>query len=227
MTVAVLRAHGVGGKVVLLFHSLGCWHALAFAQYLREARATQNLGLSVVSAVAVDAVVPRWERWDKPSDLTKCSTSAARSSVHPIWPLARSTRPSGLPRLLYTGNFGGYADIIDMYPKDLQSAALAYSMRRKWFESVVVEAEMWGINCGWARRAEGAFAALKALEIIVVPAGVNITALQDLNTGSSVTVVNAPTVGAQHEHAAMMIHEKYATSVVVPALLRAIVAAQQ
>jgi len=227
MTAAALAAHGVRGRAVLLFHSLGAFHALALAALLRE-RALAGEGgggLEVMSAVAVDAVTPLWSKWNvQTTDLaTLCDVGAAVVPTHWFWTTMRLLRPSGIPRLALAAGFGGFDALIGMYPPDIGPAARAYSMRRKFFDAVSTELSLWRVNCGHARRGEAAFAALRSLETIVVPAGLNLTVFAELNANSRLTVAGC--AAAVDEHVGVMVQKDCAAAIVVPALLRAIAAA--
>ena len=78
ITEAALRKAGVGGPLILLFHSLGGYHSLALAAQLRLSGASD---MWLVGGVAVDAMTPRW-----------VGVARARGAARALHPIATRCR---------------------------------------------------------------------------------------------------------------------------------------
>ena len=275
----VLRAYGVKGDIILMFHSLGSYWAMALAHQVRDIcsilqcvavccsvlqrvavccsvlqrdavwhafdrRSTDSdswrwriqvrdisnsSDMRFVGGVAIDALAtqwvsprdPRWISWNEPSPEADCNPNAPLHDPYgygDLWKLIKTLTPTGLVRLLYATGFGNYNVVIKMYPSDVQGAVETYSMSRKFIDTAILETERWDINCGYAKAGEGVFAELVAFELIVVPKGLNLSALALLNPRSNVTIAQGP---KENEHSGILLHKDYAP-IVAQALLRVI-----
>lgn len=214
ITEAVLHSMGIKGDLILMFHSLGAYWALALASQIKLISKDPNI--QFVGAVAVDGVSTEWKEWDVP--MTSCSPYASKDSPSTLWSLVRAGAPSGLVRLGFLAGIGWFQDVIKMYPDYMQDTVFAYSMRRKYFDAIIIESQYWKINCGYAKAGEPIFAQLKAFEVIVVPNGLNLTQLALLNNRSNVTIASGP---SGLEHSGILLHRDYAP-ICTDALLRVI-----
>jgi len=177
--------------------------------------------MRIVGAVAIDALAPQWVSWREPRPQAVCNCDAPLHDPYGFvvfWKYIKTASPTGLVRLLYASGLGGYDVVMKMYPSDVQGEVLGYSMRRKFFDTAVLEAERFDINCGYARRGEAILGHLLAFEVIVVPNDINLTALALLNPRSNVTITPGP---PEDEHAGIILHKDYAP-IVTQALLRVI-----
>lgn len=175
---AELAAGRMGGRVVVVFHSLGGYVAPALAYELRN-----DPQLALVGAVAADAMTPSWEEWDTPKAAAECSIGAGIDCGAwegcGFWRMTRVFEPSGLLRLLLIGGFGGFDTSIRALPADVQADYIANVMQPKQFQNVLAEGSAMRVNCGYAKQGEAhlAAAAARAFEVLVVPDGLNLTGI--------------------------------------------------
>ena len=123
LTLQVLQKEEITGDLILNFHSLGAYHALALSAEIlklnqKETEKSTKLW-KIRGMVAVDAMVPEWYNYDKKRETTHCSTTAPLTDGNDtgFWKLIRTVVPSGGPRLLYATGFMGFSDQVNLYPK--------------------------------------------------------------------------------------------------------------
>lgn len=213
MTQDVLTQEGVSGDIILVYHSLGGFHALSFARQLRG-----STDMVLRGGVAIDALDPSAET----SFIKECTTTAdVLSELHPWlwhWIIVRSLVPFGIPRLvLLAMNSVGFTDISRL-PAAVEGRYTENAMRPKYYQATIEEGRRWELNCGYAKEGEPDFgaAAFEALEVIVVPSGVDERGLADLNANSNLVV--AENTG----HTRVLFDEADCALYVAPALVRVI-----
>lgn len=215
VTEAVLRKQGVRGDVIMLFHSLGGYHTMAFLHHVKEVSEFKDI--RILGGVAVDAMAPDWLQHDVPRPAASCSP-AAPFEGGPLWPTFRILSATGVVRILYSSGFGGFNIAVLMYPADLTDKVSAYSMRRIFYDSVIVEDQRWSINCGYAIRGQAAMADLLALEVISLPGGLDMANFALMNNRSRLIVTPGP---PEAQHSGIMLHHDYAP-ILVDSLVRVI-----
>lgn len=225
LTALALKSKGVRGGLVLLYHSLGGYHALALGAYLRD---NPSAGLRLVGGVAVDAMDPR-DRAEYADRFcsTKTPVGSDSWSLEQFHRLLRVTAPSGLNRLLYVLDYSGLRTILEDLPEDVHSYKVANGMTLKFFDATWTEASSWSTNCGYALAgagvtvADSAFYNMSRLEVITV---------SDEGDEEAVTLANLVPAGRAHvvrayepvTHESVLFKETDAARIVVPALLRVI-----
>ena len=173
-----------------MFHSLGGYHAGAFAAALA---ADLTPAFSIVGAVAIDAMSPYWSAWDTPIPEASCSPDHALESgdsAIPFWRMVRDAEPTGLVRILYVSGYGGYDEVVKWFPPSVQSAMLANAMRPKYPRTILLERARWSINCGFARPGVGIFASVTRMELITATGGLNNTHWADAGPAGGATVTH-------------------------------------
>ena len=225
LTLEVLEKGGVTGDLVLVFHSLGGYHALSLAGAISK---RDDSLFRVRGMVAVDAMVPEWYEYNRRRESAYCSETSELLPNGWFWPLVRVATPSGLPRIVYATGFGGFADSVNLYPEKYRDNILNLNMRRKYIDSRITEGERWAINCGYALQGQHVLQNASdyvRLEVLVAIHGINITHFSEIS--SNETEINVelidltgdyPSQVSQHE--ALMLGEKAAREHVVPSLLR-------
>eukprot|EP00928_Gymnodinium_smaydae_P016034 TRINITY_DN15977_c0_g1_i1.p1 TRINITY_DN15977_c0_g1~~TRINITY_DN15977_c0_g1_i1.p1 ORF type:complete len:516 (-),score=33.61 TRINITY_DN15977_c0_g1_i1:110-1468(-) len=213
ITQSALAALGISGDMILVFHSLGGYWALALAKLLQSDSTRTILG-----GVAIDALVPRWKNWKEERQMSACNKEHSPVGGS-FWKLVKTMEPTGLVRLLYVSNFAGYKELINIMHPDVQGPYFANAMSPKYFDVVITENERWEINCGWAIEGEAAMGEWKRLEVIVVPNGVNNSHFADLNTASNVDIQMGGPPG--NEHSGIIFHPLHSQTIAA-ALLRVI-----
>lgn len=175
---AAKSAGKAGRDLVLLMHSLGGYHGLALAKELAHANE-----LRIVGAVSADAMSPSWGRWDMPRPAAECSPTLQPSCSGwrecSFWRLVRLVEPTGIVRLLYVSGVGGFDTSVRALPEDIQATYLANAMKPSYLDYILTEGSAWGRNCGFAKLGESELTnpSVKRFEVVVVPDGVNLTAL--------------------------------------------------
>ena len=227
LTLEVLQKEKITGDLVLMFHSLGAYHALALAAEISQEK--DDLW-KVRGMLAVDAMVPNWSTFEKRRE--SCSTKAALENSYWtwFWSAVRTVAPSGLPRMIYVTGYGGYFNSMNLYPTQYTNILLNLNMRRKYFDTRVVEGRRMGINCGYAKNGQETLkqqprGAYVRLEVLVAINGINITQFSQIASNS--TNVNVELIDLSEEyskevsqHQALMLSQKASTDYVVPAVLR-------
>jgi pimeloyl-ACP methyl ester carboxylesterase len=112
LTKEALQAVGVK-DAVLLFHSLGGYHALALAKEVED-----DPNIRLLGGVAIDALVPSYEAWDKRRPSSECDINVV-APANWFWSLVQKIEPSGLTRFLYASGFNGYDTLVRMLPTDI------------------------------------------------------------------------------------------------------------
>ena len=151
-------------KLVLMFHSLGGYHAGA----LRAALAIDQ-AFDVRGVVAVDAMVPAWSGQNTSRPAAACDVDAPLSNSDaniPFWKLVRDAEPTGLVRIMYVSGVGGYNAVVLWFPRAVQPALLGNAMRAKYPRAILTERQRWAINCGYASAGMGDFAAVDHMEVL-------------------------------------------------------------
>ena len=192
LTQEVLHKEKVTGKLILLFHSLGGYHALALANQLEK-----DEDITIVAGVAIDAMTPRWRKWNISRKPEECNTDVALAPANFFWGIVQRLEPAGLPRFIFATGFQGYDILVRMLPNDIGPRYLSNDMLPKYFQAVVDETQRWARNCGYARAGEKAMGKLLRLDVIVVPLGLNLTQYAKLNNNSHVVLLDGP-VGDHH-----------------------------
>ena len=208
-------------KLVLMFHSLGGYHAGA----LRAALAIDQ-AFDVRGVVAVDAMVPAWSGQNTSRPAAACDVDAPLSNSDaniPFWKLVRDAEPTGLVRIMYVSGVGGYNAVVLWFPRAVQPALLGNAMRAKYPRAILTERQRWAINCGYASAGMGDFAAVDHMEVLtstVAGSGLDNDHWRDYGPGPSRTRV---TYVVDAGHQAMLLKEGPAATVAL-ALVRTIVA---
>ena len=234
LTLDVLAAEKITGDLVLMFHSLGGYHALSLAAAIYERKTTVKKGSPswrVRGMVAVDAMTPEWSDYQKPRPKDECNSALPPGPTGWFWPAVRVVTPTGLPRLLYETGYGGYSDSVGLYG-ELANTMLNLNLRRKYMDSRIAESARWGINCGYALRGQKALQDADtneyvALEVLVAIHGINLTEFSAIASNS--TAVNVELIdltgnfsGSVSQHQALMLSEQASRQYVVPSLLRVV-----
>ena len=234
LTLDVLAAQKVRGDLVLLFHSLGGYHALSLSSAIARRRLQDQPTppqWRVRGMVAVDAMTPEWFNFDEPRTAKECGATVELAPTGWFWPAVRVVTPTGLPRLVYATGFGGFSDSVGLYGS-LANTMLNLNMRRKYIDSRLTESARWGVNCGYALEGQKVLQAAAsneyvALEVLVVIHGLNLTefgAIASNGTSVNISLIDLtgqyPTSVSQHE--AVMLAERACREHVVPAVLRVV-----
>jgi pimeloyl-ACP methyl ester carboxylesterase len=216
MTLALIRAEGIQGDIVLLYHSLGGYHVLALADALRTDGGSD---VRLVAGVACDAMDPDWFEWDARRPAENCDTAVALPAYNFLnfWTLVDSGQPSGLVRIIYSSGFGGFDALVNLVPDDWRDRYFANAMSASYFDAVQEEDRRWDINCGHAKPGMIAAADWRYMEVISCPQGLNLTKLGRMNA-NSVTLIVPDEVG----HAELLFDKRWAELYVAPALARAV-----
>ena len=232
ITLDVLIKQEITGDLVIMFHSLGGYHALA----LSAAIARQGFKdrpkpprWRVRGMVAVDAMTPSWFAFDKPRPTDQCNVNVEPVSTGWFWPAVRVVTPTGLPRIVYATGFGGFSDSVSLYGK-LADTMLNLNMRRKYTDSRLVESARWEMNCGYAIEGqkvlqEAAAGEFVALEVLVAIHGLNLTEFGAIASNSTAVKVQRIDLtgkfsGSVSQHEALMLSEEASREWVTPAVLR-------
>jgi len=203
LTQHTLQAAGVT-DTILLFHSLGGYHALALAKQVED-----DPNIKILAGVAIDALAPQWSRWNKRRQPSDCGIETV-APAHWFWSVVQKIEPTGFPRLLFAIGFNGYDTLVRMLPVDIGPKYLANDMLPKYFQAVVDESRRWAQNCGYAKAGESAMHKLKRLDVVVVPDGVNVSQYALLNNNSNVVVMDGPT---EDPHSGVLLSQAWAPKV--------------
>ncbi len=190
---------------ILLFHSLGGYHALALAKQVED-----DPDIHILGGVAIDALAPQWARENKRRPSTHCAVDAPLAPADWFWSGVQKVEPSGLPRLMYATGFNGYDTLVRMLPEDIGPKYLANDMLPRYFQAVVDESRRWAQNCGYAKAGESAMKKFKRLDVIVVPDGVNVPQYSLLNNNSNVVILEGP---KGNPHAGVLLDKAWAPKV--------------
>jgi pimeloyl-ACP methyl ester carboxylesterase len=237
LTLQVLQKEEITGDLILNFHSLGAYHALALSAEIlklnqKETEKSTKLW-KIRGMVAVDAMVPEWYNYDQKRETTRCSTTAPLTDGNDtgFWKLIRTVVPSGGPRLLYATGFMGFSDQVNLYPKQYINTIQNLVMRLKYFDSRIVESQRWSINCGYAKIGQQLMMNDTSkdyvrLEVLVAIHGINNTRFE--NIASLETQVNVEAIDLSQtfrtglQHQAIMLRDNSASDYIVPAILRVV-----
>jgi pimeloyl-ACP methyl ester carboxylesterase len=234
LTLDVLAAQGIAGDLVLMFHSLGGYHALSLSAAISKRRLRDQPEppqWRVRGMVAVDAMTPGWFDYEVPRTASECGTAVALAPTGWFWPAVRVVTPTGLPRLVYATGFGGFSDSVGLYG-GLANTMLNLNMRRKYIDSRLTESARWGLNCGYALKGQNVLQAAAAneyvaLEVLVVIHGLNLTEFGAIASNSTAVNVSRIDLTGQYstsvsQHEALMLAERASREYVVPAVLRVV-----